>query len=136
MRLGELAEKIGGELVGDPEVEVKGVSSLEEPREGSVVWIESPKLLRKAEEGPAVAIIAPLSVKSSKKALIRVRNPRLAFALALEALYKPRPVRPGVHPTAVVEEGVRLGKDVAIMAHTYIGEGARIGDRVVIHPFC
>jgi len=136
MKLRELAERVGGEVVGDPEVEVVGVSPLDRPSEGSVVWIESPKLLERAEEGPAAAIIAPLSVKSSKKPLIRVENPRLAFALALEVFHPPRPAMPGVHPTAVVERGAKLGKDVSIMAYSYIGEGAKIGDRVVIHPFC
>lgn len=136
MKLGELARRIGGKLVGDPEVEVNGASPLEEQREGSVVWIESPKLLEKAEEGPAVAIIAPLSVKGSKKPLILVERPRLAFALALEVLYPARPLKPGIHPTAVIEKGATLGRDVSIMAYAYIGEGARIGDRAVIYPFC
>lgn len=136
MKLGELAALLGGELVGDPEVEVEGASPLEEPREGCIVWIESPKLLGRAEEGPASAVIVPLLVERSEKPCIRVKNPRLAFALALEILYPPRPIRREVHPTAVIEERVKLGKDVAIMAYAYIGEGAKIGDRTVVYPFC
>lgn len=43
---------------------------------------------------------------------------------------------PGVHPSAVVEPGARLGADVRVGAFCYIGDGVEIGDGSVFGPHC
>jgi UDP-N-acetylglucosamine acyltransferase len=40
-----------------------------------------------------------------------------------------------IHPTAIVEEGARLGADCTIHAHAVIKRCCQLGDGVVVHPF-
>ena len=67
-------------------------------------------------------------------AWVALADPRLAFAEALDQLYpRPRPT-PGVHPSAVVDPGARLGAAVSIGPQVVIAEGAVVGDGCVLHP--
>ena len=65
--------------------------------------------------------------------LIRVEDPNKAFA-SLAPIFGPKPVvrEPGIHATAVIGEGVTLGKNVYIGPYTVIEDGASIGDGTII----
>ncbi|MBZ5535146.1 MAG: UDP-3-O-(3-hydroxymyristoyl)glucosamine N-acyltransferase [Acidobacteriia bacterium] len=138
----ELADRVRGKVLGLASQTVDGVSSLENPKSGTVVWVDSEKNLGRALGGTAGAVILaesltdriPSSSKSDgmPKALILVRNPRLAFAQAV-ALFHPRPaICKGINPTAQIAPTVRLGANVAVGAHVVIDDGAFIGRRCEI----
>ena len=134
MTLRELAEALSAELVGAAgDEEVERVSGVEEAAPGSVVFVEDERRLATAEAGPALAVIAPAQVRDSEKPMLRVANPRLAFAQALALLYPARRLKPGVHPMARIGEDVMLGENVAIGAYAVVGDGASIGGGVQIH---
>ena len=60
----------------------------------------------------------------------------MALAKALALFHSaPRPA-PGVHPTAIVPDSCRLGRDVHIGAYAVLGAGVEVGDEVVIHLHC
>ncbi len=135
MTLGELAEALGAELKGgDPGAEVLGIAGLDEVASGQVSYVQSVRLLARGEATPALALIAPEECASREKPLLSVANPRLAFARALQILAPAAPPLQGVHPSAVVGEGVALGEGAAVGALAVVGEGARLGARVQIHP--
>mgnify|MGYP003561698636 FL=1 len=64
--------------------------------------------------------------------LIRVENPRMAFAKLLEAYQQFRKKEPGIHPTAVIEDKVTFGEDVYIGPNCYIGSGSVVGNGSII----
>jgi UDP-3-O-[3-hydroxymyristoyl] glucosamine N-acyltransferase len=67
---------------------------------------------------------------------IEVATPHEAMLRVLPALY-PEPLRAaGIHPTAVVGRGVRLGADVTIGPYAVLEDGATIGDRGWIGAHC
>jgi UDP-3-O-[3-hydroxymyristoyl] glucosamine N-acyltransferase len=135
MTLSELAEALGCELVGGrQDAEVLGVSGLDAPAAGHIGYAEDARRLQEAERTPLLAIIAPPDAVSDAKPLLRVRNPRLAYARAIGLLYPEPRLSPGVHPSAHLGVGVELGREVAIGPLACIESGARIGDRVQIHP--
>jgi UDP-3-O-[3-hydroxymyristoyl] glucosamine N-acyltransferase len=78
----------------------------------------------------------PTASKSDRtpKALILVRNPRLAFAQAVALFHPRRMICKGIDATAHIASTVQLGADVAIGAHVVIDEGATIGPRCEIGP--
>lgn len=153
LKLKELANLIGGEVVGDGEVEIQRVAPIEKAQEGDITFVSNPKYKPFAQRTKASAVIVSPQLKSLPHNLVVTRNPYLAFAKALGALMdkKPRPL-PGTHPSAVIAPTARLGKDVSIgphvvideearigegvtvMAGSYIGRGVVIGDGTVIHP--
>ena len=135
MTLSELAEALGAELVGPGgEAEVLGVSGLDDGAPGYITYAEDARRLKVAEAGPALAVIVPAHIEESEKPLLRVSNPRLAYASALSLLMPESELPVGVHPTAQIGEGVKLGAAVAIGAHSVIGDGSEIGDGTQIHP--
>lgn len=134
MTLSELAEALGAELVGSGgEAEVLGVSGLDDGAPGYIIYAEDARRLKVAEAGPALAVIVPAHIEESKKPLLRVSNPRLAYARALSLLMPESELPGGVHPTAQIGEGVKLGAAVAIGAHSVIGDGSEIGEETQIH---
>ncbi len=137
MRLSELAERIGGELIGDGAIEISGVAGIEDARKGDITFLGHPKYESYLETTEASAIILGDSRVRLGAAVIRNPNPRLAFQKAMMILHGDRlhPV-PGIHPTAVLGAGCDLGEDVSIGPHVVISERAIVGDRAVIQAGC
>jgi len=134
-RLSEIARLVDGQLLGDADITITGVGTIEDSDEGDLVFVEDLGLLEKGEACPAAAILAPPPARSQRKPLIVTEDPRLAFSQILE-LFAPEPSVPvGVHPKAVIGKGVHLGRDVAIGPYVVIEDGVRLGDRVVVYPF-
>jgi len=132
MRLDALAQRVGGELVGDPGIDVDAVVAPEEARPGAVVVLSDPRRLPKVEAARAAVILSRDAPATSLPA-IRVENVRLALALALRALVaRPMPA-PGIHPTCVIGEGVRIGEGAYLGPYVVIGDGVAIGDRARVH---
>lgn len=137
MTLRELAQALGTVLEGEAgEVEVTTVSGLNEVAAGGVTYAEEDRHLAAAEASIALAVIVPVTMRASSKPLLRAANARLTFARAL-GLFAPPPwrIEPGLHPTAVIVPGVKLGDEVAIGAYAVIEEGVRIGDRTQLRSF-
>lgn len=136
MNLRELAETLGAELIGaSGEQQVLGITGLDNAAPGHIAYVEDETRLDAAESGPALALIAPLSLETSAKPLLRVRNARLAYARALALLAPPEGRLPvGVHPTAQIAADAVIGEGAAVGAHAVIGEGAQIGPGAQIHP--
>src|ERR1700735_5610350 len=67
-------------------------------------------------------------------ATLRVENPYLAFAFAIELFYKPPIYPPGIHPTAAVAPTAHVGANAHIGAYAVIGDNVTIGDNATILP--
>ncbi len=132
--LKELADLIGGQLDGDPGLEVIGLSSLEEAGPKEMTFLANPKDLPRLAMSKAAAAVVPSSIPSFPKPVIRTANPHLAYA-RIQTFFTQTPYSPkGVDPRAFLGRDVRLGKDVSIHPMAYVGDRSEIGDRVVIHP--
>ena len=72
--------------------------------------------------------------KRGKIPCLRSKTPNLTFIKAIEIFFQPYLPESGIHPTAVVAESAKIGKDVSIGAYSVVGEGAEIGDRSILFP--
>ncbi|MGC8844020.1 MAG: UDP-3-O-(3-hydroxymyristoyl)glucosamine N-acyltransferase, partial [bacterium] len=131
--LREVAKHIGGKVKGDPHLVLHRISPLDKAREGDIAFVEEEKLLSLAEKSAASALILKEGWET-KKSAIYVANPRLAMIKALELFSHRRKPAPGIHPTAIIEEGVKLGEGISIGAYCYIGTDTVIGDGAIIYP--
>lgn len=133
-RLSDLAEFVGGRIIGDAELFISGVASIETAERGDITFAVDQKFLDAAVACAASCIIVPQHITECDKTILQVENPRFAFA-KIAALFAPRPrVKPGIHPTAIIDPSVKMGRDPAIGPLVVIEEGAVIGDAVVIFP--
>lgn len=131
--LKELATLVDGALVGDPQLKIKGVSTIEEAKAGDLVFVLEEKYLASALKSKAQALLAPAGLKTKNKPTLLVKNPRLALAKIL-ALFAPKKTFSGIHKTAVVGKNTKIGKRVTIHPFAYIGDNCEIGDDSIIHP--
>ena len=133
MKASELANILGGTLEGE-DVEVKACGGLEEARPGDLSFCKDPKHVKLVESTKAsVVLLPPEWDKGAPCTVIRVVDPNHACMTAAKMFAPPEPVRaPGVHPTAIVDPSVKLGKDVHVGPFTVIEKGAEIGDGAVI----
>ena len=132
--LGELAERVGGSVVGDGSVTIARIAAIEEADAGTLTFATDERYFAAALRSRAAAVLvdASLSREPSDKPLLVVENARLALAQLLQALRPSRPRGPFVHPTAAVEPDAELAADVYVGAGAYVGHRARIGSGSVV----
>jgi UDP-3-O-[3-hydroxymyristoyl] glucosamine N-acyltransferase len=134
----EIADRVGGELAGAPEVQVVGLAAPEEATPRHLVLIRD---LHHAQQWPACAAQVALVDRKltlepgAGRALIRVTDADLAL-IAVLTMFAPPPARPprGVHPTAVIDPSAVLGPNLAIGAGVCVGARTRIGAGSILHP--
>lgn len=140
MNLSELATFLGAELEGNGTIEVDRVDRIEHATSGAVTFVANPRYAKFLGESQASAVIiardldtSSLASRETPPALLRTSDPYLSFLRVMARFNPPSdPLPPGIHPTAVVAETVRLGRGIRIGAHAVICEGAVIGDGTVI----
>lgn len=136
MRLSEVAAALSCQLEGDGSTEILGVATLELAREGDLSFLANPKYYQELKRTNASALIVGLDLVFPAKPLLRHANPYLTFARALELFYHPPKPARSIDPTAVMSPSARFGKELSIGAHSYVGCGVVLGDRVVVGPNC
>jgi len=132
----EIARFVGGEIVGDADVVITGVSGIKEAKPGEITFIADSRYADMLTTTQASAVIvSPELGRNGQKPLVKCGDPYLAF-INLVNLWAadeiPHPT--GIHPTAVIGENVKLGENVAIHAYVVIEDGAVIGDNAIIYP--
>ncbi len=139
MTLGELAERIGAELVGNAEVVVTGVAGIETAGPQDVTFVANPKYAGMVKSTGAGAVIVDPNFgepefRAAPVPLLRIKNPYLAWSKAIEAFHPAEVYAPGVHPTAVVAASAKLGPRAHVGAYVVVGEGCEIGEDAVLLP--
>ena len=134
MKLRDLAERLECRLEGDGDLDVRGVAGIQDAVPGDITFLANPKYEKVLRSTRASAVILKDDAPAAPCAMLRAKDPYLAFARAV-SLFAPtwRP-NPGIHSLAAVASDARLGQDVSIGAFVAIGEGATIGDRTIIFP--
>ncbi len=133
MRIADIAARVGGTLDGDGTVDIRGVSSIEEPRAGTLTFLADAKHAARIAGLPVAAILLPLDGPAVSLPAVRVPNPYLAFVEVVELFHPPVPSPPGVHPTAVVAPTARLGANASVGPWVVVGDDVAIGPDCVLH---
>jgi UDP-3-O-[3-hydroxymyristoyl] glucosamine N-acyltransferase len=152
MKLAQIASALGARLEnGSPDTEITGVAGIDEAGPGQLTFVANPKYAAAARSTRASAVIVTEDFPAIPAAMLRSKNPYLAFARAVELFYQPPKYAPGLHPSAiihasakigahahigpyvVIDEDVHIGQDAVLLAHVVIYRGARIGDNFFAH---
>ena len=135
MKVSELANLIEAEIIGDENVEIKKISRIEEANPGDLTFISNPKYEKFFDSTKASAVIVSKNFAKRREdiVLLLTSDPYLAFVKALKALTEePELLPPGIHPTAIVSNTAKIGKDVKIGAYVVVEDNAEIGDKTTI----
>lgn len=131
--LGQLAQQINAELVGDPDRIITSLATLQSATHTQLSFIANPAYKKYLEGTHAGAVIVnPDLAEFVSTAKLIVSNPYLAYA-TLTQLFEPYPsVYTGIHPQAIIGQNVKFGEGVSIAAGAVIGAGASIGAGSII----
>jgi len=151
----QVADLVDGRLEGPGDLRIRSVSPVDQAGPDELAFLARRKYLRHLPGTRARAILVSEELADAVGTVpvrIVVKDAHAALARLLPELYPAPPPRPGIHPTAVLGRGVRLGADVSvgpyavleedvvvedgvrIGAHVVVGQGARIGEGSVLHP--
>jgi UDP-3-O-[3-hydroxymyristoyl] glucosamine N-acyltransferase len=135
--LGQIAELVGGVVVGDPGTRITGVRGIKEARQGDITFLGNSRYLPLLKETQASAVIVSADMTQGPRPLVRATDPSLAFTQVM-ALFHPAPARhpQGIHPAAVISPKAQLGKNVCVGACAVVEDGAVIGDNTIIYAGC
>jgi UDP-3-O-[3-hydroxymyristoyl] glucosamine N-acyltransferase len=136
MKISELAERTGARVEGAAEdLEIIGAAGLDDAGEGHVTFLANPRYTPRVNSTRASAIYLSEEAQTDRQiAILRVKDPYLAYTRALRIFNPEAELEPFVHPSAVIDPSARVAQRVAIGACVVIGRNAFIGDDVRIYP--
>ncbi len=137
MKLSEIAAFLGGELAGDPDLNITGLARIEEAAAGDLSFLANPKYAKYLSQTKASAVLVDLNQEQVPIAHIRLSDPYLGFVKIAAKINPPKYAKlSGIHKTAVIADSAHIDKSATIGALVYIGENVRIGKNTIIYPGC
>lgn len=131
--LREIAELIGGELFGDSEVIISGLSNIPMARAGDLTFAVPPHI-DEAKTCAASAVLIPPDIQDFPKPAIKIQDPRAAFAKLLELFTPKLDIPVGISPKSHIGKDVKISEGVTIMPFAVIDDGAEIQSGAIIYP--
>jgi UDP-3-O-[3-hydroxymyristoyl] glucosamine N-acyltransferase len=132
MKLRELADLTGGRISGDPEVEITGVCSIEDTKEGNITFLRNEHILNEISPMIASAVIVQEEISDLKTSMLVSDNPLLTFAKALEVFHVQIHTPCGVSDRAFLGENVQVGNEVSIYPNAHISSNVELGSGVTL----
>lgn len=133
----ELAELVGAEVVGEPARAIRRVAALGNAGPDAIGFCSNGTYLEDLRATAAGAVILRREhVADCPVTSLVVDDPYYAYAAVAARLHPTDRPPAGVHPTAVVAEGVTLGEGVSVGPHAVVEAGARLGDRAIVGAGC
>jgi UDP-3-O-[3-hydroxymyristoyl] glucosamine N-acyltransferase len=133
--LGELAEYVGGRVVGDANVVIRSASTLGRSGEGDISFLANAKYEKQLRTTRASAVIVGREVADTSVPLLVADDPYFAFMQIMVLLHGHRKHKKvGISPRASISDNAKVGADCHIHDYATIADGAKIGDGCIIYP--
>ena len=133
LSLGELASRFGCELDGDRNAAVDRVATLGNAGPTALSFFSNARLKEQlSSTRAAVVVLRPDDAADCPTARLLHDDPYAAYARIAAAIHPPRELRPGIHPSAVVDPTASVAATAQIDPNAVIGERCVIGERVLI----
>ena len=130
--LKELAELVQGTMVGNPDLLIKGTSTIDDGKPDTITFIGYKKYNQYATTSKASAIIVEDKELLNSLNGIVVKNAREAIVKILEYFSPKYLEEVGIHKTAQIDSTAKIGKNVSIGPNTIVGKNVTIGDKVSV----
>ncbi|ANF81655.1 UDP-3-O-(3-hydroxymyristoyl)glucosamine N-acyltransferase [Acinetobacter sp. NCu2D-2] len=134
LQLADLARLVQGECIGQADMQLRGLASLEHAISEDLAFVNADKYLEQAEQSQAGALIVTAELKeqlTTKQNFIVVANPYLAFAI-LTHVFEKKQMQRGIESTAQIHPSAMVADDAYIGHYVVIGENCVVGSNTVI----
>ena len=139
--LRDIAEHLGGELVGDAQLRIDRIGSLETATPTTITFVANPRYESQLAQTHAGCVIVGPAMRDAavaRGATIVTPDPYLSFARLTQwwaARQRPAAV-PGIHASAVVAADAHIAASASVGALVVIEAGACVAEGAVIGPHC
>ncbi|KFF15128.1 UDP-3-O-(3-hydroxymyristoyl)glucosamine N-acyltransferase [Flavobacterium hydatis] len=133
----QIAEILGGEVVGNPNAEVSRLSKIEEGTEGSLTFLANPKYINHIYSTKAsVTIVNDTFVPETEisTTLIKVDDAYASFSKLLEFYNQVKLNKNGIEPQSFLSESAKYGENLYLGSFSYVGQNVVLGNNVKIYP--
>jgi len=132
--LEKIADIVKGRVIGDPNIVIQGINSLEHATESDISFYFSPKYKALLKVTRAAAILTKERIEYFPGPQVLVDDPKRAYVELAALFATPVPRYPGISSEAQVHESAIIGDGVSIYPFVYIGEEAKIGNETILFP--
>jgi UDP-3-O-[3-hydroxymyristoyl] glucosamine N-acyltransferase len=133
MKLSQIASALNARLEnGSPDTEIIGLNGIEQASPSEITFVANPKYAAAARLTKAAAVIVAENFPVIPVATLRVEDPYLSFARALELFHQPLRYAPGIHRTAIIDPSAKIGKNAHVGPYAVVDENVKIGDHAVL----
>jgi UDP-3-O-[3-hydroxymyristoyl] glucosamine N-acyltransferase len=133
----QIAGILEGDIVGNPDVEVSKLSTIEEGTIGSLTFLANPKYESYIYSTKASITIVNQDFNPDKEistTLIKVENAYKSFSKLLEYYNQVKNNKVGIEQPSFQSETATYGESIYLGAFSYLGENVVIGNNVKIYP--
>lgn len=156
-KLGFFVERLGGQLIGSPDLEIYGLASLSNATDGDISFLSHPRYISQLQNSKATCVViasAHEEIAKHRGSYILCDNPYVYWAKLTQlwaTSIKSKPIQ-YIHPTAVidpsaevdptaiigplcvVEAGARIGPGTWLKSGVTVSSGCEIGSHCILHP--
>jgi UDP-3-O-[3-hydroxymyristoyl] glucosamine N-acyltransferase len=133
MKLSAIASALDARLEnGALDTEIIGVNGIEQAGPSEITFVANPKYAAAARLTKAAAVIVAREFPAIPAATLRVDDPYLSFAQALDLFHEPLRYAAKIHPTAVIDPSAKIGRDAHIGPYAVIGKDVELGENAVL----
>jgi len=135
VKLKKIASLLNGEIFGDHDMEITGVSGIHEAQKGDITFLSARKYIKDLPTCEASCVIVQEPIPDIGIPQLKVSNPYFAFAKLLELFYI-KPAKPtGISKDAILSDKARIAEDVSVFPFSYISDGVSIGKGTIVYPY-
>ncbi|NNE39239.1 MAG: UDP-3-O-(3-hydroxymyristoyl)glucosamine N-acyltransferase [Gammaproteobacteria bacterium] len=135
--LGEIARLINAELIGDADLLINGIAPLSSATTHQISFFVNSKYrshLKQTDAGAVLLSYADVNICPVHSLVCK--QPYVGYVKVANLLNPSPELKPGIHPSAVIEESATIAESVSIGANTYVGSDVVIKDNVSIGHGC
>ncbi len=136
---GELAKKLGAEIIGDAQLNLFRLAPIESASQGELTFLSNKKYFAYLDSTNASAIIAPPDVKDRETdaVLLIHPDPYYAYSQAVSIFFPDEGFyKPGIHDSAVMGDKCRIDPLAHIGANCVLEDEVEIGPGSTVLPGC
>jgi len=131
--LKDIAEHVGGRVIGDSEILIESASTLDSAGAGQITFLSNPKYAPKVKKTHASAVLVAEQVETNAAQSV-TEDPYYAFMQAVVLLHGHREhPNTGVSPKADISESAKIGQNCNIHPFAIIHDNAVVGDNCQIY---
>lgn len=134
----QIAELVGGQIVGDENISVSTIAKIEEGQTGAISFLANPKYTHYIYDTRSSIVLVRKDFEPEKPinaTLIKVDDPYSTVAQLLQIVAQmTEPNYVGIEQPSYISSGIELPNNVYVGAFAYIGKNVAVGNNVKIYP--